>query len=327
MGESFYNPLLPVVVEELSAKGLLVEDDGALCVFPEGFENRNGEPLPLIVRKSDGGYGYPATDLACVRDRTGRIGATRLVYVVGAEQSLHLRLVFAVAALADYLPDVSAAVRRVRPRARDGRQEAGQPQRWLRAPRRSPRGDGAGRGRGKERSSDLSPERQAATAHALGVGTGVSTPTSPPSRPGLRLRLGPDAAFEGDTGPYLQYAHAASAPSSGGPRWRRPHPGRRFSWRAGGARPGPRAAPLRRGRRGHRRDLQPLEALHLPLRPRHRLHGVLRGLPGPGRRRGGALGAPRALRPHGESPRAGALAARIEGPQTYRAASTISMGN
>ena len=83
VGESFYNPLLPVVVSELDEKGLLVENDGALCVFPEGFENRNGEPLPLIVRKSDGGYGYPATDLAAVRDRTGRIGATRLVYVVG----------------------------------------------------------------------------------------------------------------------------------------------------------------------------------------------------------------------------------------------------
>ena len=47
-------------------KGLLVEHEGALCVFPEGFENRHGDPLPLIVRKSDGGYGYPATDLACI---------------------------------------------------------------------------------------------------------------------------------------------------------------------------------------------------------------------------------------------------------------------
>ena len=110
VGESFYNPLLPVVVDELTAKGLLVEDDGALCVFPEGFENRHGEPLPLIVRKSDGGYGYPATDLAAVRDRTGRLGATRIIYVVGAEQTLHLRLVFAVAALAGYLPDADAAV-------------------------------------------------------------------------------------------------------------------------------------------------------------------------------------------------------------------------
>ncbi len=110
VGESFYNPLLPVVVSELDAEGLLVEDAGAQCVFPDGFENRQGDPLPLIVRKSDGGYGYPATDLAAVRDRTGRLGATRLVYVVGAEQSLHLRLVFAVAVLAGYLPDPSSAV-------------------------------------------------------------------------------------------------------------------------------------------------------------------------------------------------------------------------
>src|ERR1700729_3750085 len=110
VGESFYNPLLPVVVSELDEKGLLVENDGALCVFPEGFENRNGEPLPLIVRKSDGGYGYPATDLASVRDRTGRIGATRIVYVVGNEQSLHLRLVFAVSTLAGYLRAEDEAV-------------------------------------------------------------------------------------------------------------------------------------------------------------------------------------------------------------------------
>ncbi len=91
-GESSYNAFLPVVVEELEAKGLLVEHEGALCVFPEGFENRHGDPLPLIVRKSDQGYGYPATDLACLRDRTMRRGATTLVYVVGAEQALHFRL-------------------------------------------------------------------------------------------------------------------------------------------------------------------------------------------------------------------------------------------
>jgi arginyl-tRNA synthetase len=109
-GESSYNPLLTVVVDELGAKGLLVEDHGALCVFPEGFTNRQGDPLPLIVRKSDGGYGYPATDLACIRDRTERRHATTLIYVVGAEQALHLRLVFAVASLAGYLSDSSAAV-------------------------------------------------------------------------------------------------------------------------------------------------------------------------------------------------------------------------
>ena len=202
MGESFYNPLLPVVVDELDAKGLLVEDDGALCVFPPGFENRNGEPLPLIVRKSDGGYGYPATDLACVRDRTGRIGATRLVYVVGAEQSLHLRLVFAVAALAGYLPDASAAVHvRVRPGARDRRQEAGQPQRWLRAAGRPlVGGDRAGRG-GAEGALER-PVARGAGRHGARPGHRRGQVRRPVhgAHPGLHVRLGPDARVRGQHG-------------------------------------------------------------------------------------------------------------------------------
>ena len=76
VGESFYNPMLPAVVDDLDASGLLVESDGARCVFPPGFTNRDGEPLPLIVQKSDGGFGYAATDLAAVRDRVDRLGAT-----------------------------------------------------------------------------------------------------------------------------------------------------------------------------------------------------------------------------------------------------------
>ena len=76
VGESFYNPFLDAVVADLDAKGLLVDSDGAACVFPEGFTNRDGDPLPLIVRKSDEGYGYAATDLAAIRDRIDTLGAT-----------------------------------------------------------------------------------------------------------------------------------------------------------------------------------------------------------------------------------------------------------
>ena len=199
VGESFYNPLLPVVVDELDAKGLLVEDDGALCVFPEGFENRNGEPLPLIVRKSDGGYGYPATDLACVRDRTGRLGATRLIYVVGAEQSLHLRLVFAVAALAGYLPDAAAAVHVAfgLVLGTDGKKLASRSGGSERLVDLLAEGIERAEAALKERSSDLSPERQAATAHALGVGRGQVRRPVHRARPRLRLRLGPDARLRG----------------------------------------------------------------------------------------------------------------------------------
>jgi arginyl-tRNA synthetase len=110
VGESFYNPLLPVVVEELAGRGLLVDSDGARCVFPEGWVGRDGAPLPLLVQKSDGGFGYAATDLAALRDRFGRLGADRALYVVGAPQAQHLAMCFAVAAAAGWLPDGARAV-------------------------------------------------------------------------------------------------------------------------------------------------------------------------------------------------------------------------
>ncbi|HUC13557.1 MAG TPA: arginine--tRNA ligase, partial [Acidimicrobiales bacterium] len=68
VGESYYNPLLPAVVDDLAKLGLLVESEGACCVFPPGHINREGEPLPLIVQKSDGGYTYATSDLAAIRD-------------------------------------------------------------------------------------------------------------------------------------------------------------------------------------------------------------------------------------------------------------------
>jgi arginyl-tRNA synthetase len=105
VGESWYNPLLDRVVVDLDAAGLLVESDDAQCVFPEGFANREGEPLPLIIRKRDGGYGYAATDLAAIRDRVGTLGCDRLYYVVGTPQSQHLEMVFAVARAAGWVPE------------------------------------------------------------------------------------------------------------------------------------------------------------------------------------------------------------------------------
>jgi arginyl-tRNA synthetase len=97
--ESRYNDDLPSVVEELVASGTAVVDDGALVVFVEGFN------APMIVRKSDGGFGYGATDLAAVRHRVRTLQANRLIYVVGAPQSFHFDLVFAVSRKAGFLPD------------------------------------------------------------------------------------------------------------------------------------------------------------------------------------------------------------------------------
>jgi arginyl-tRNA synthetase len=103
--ESFYNPMLDDVCRDLQQAGIATISDGALCAFPPGFTGRDGNPLPLILRKSDGGYGYGTTDMAAIRYRVNELHADRITYVVGSEQSQHLAMVFAVARQAGWLPD------------------------------------------------------------------------------------------------------------------------------------------------------------------------------------------------------------------------------
>ncbi|HUK69237.1 MAG TPA: arginine--tRNA ligase [Streptosporangiaceae bacterium] len=104
-GESFYNDLLAGTVAELAAKGIAVESHGALCAFPPGFTGREGEPLPVIIRKSDGAYNYSTTDLAAIRYRVDQLHVERAIYVVGASQALHFQMVFAVARQAGWIPE------------------------------------------------------------------------------------------------------------------------------------------------------------------------------------------------------------------------------
>ena len=104
-GESFYNPLLSSVVEDLQATGLLVEDGGAQCVFLDGFQNKEGNPLPLIIQKSDGGYNYATTDLAALRYRITQDKAQRILYVTDAGQAPHFAQVFQVAQRAGWIPE------------------------------------------------------------------------------------------------------------------------------------------------------------------------------------------------------------------------------
>lgn len=103
-GESFYNPFLPQVVADLEELGLLEMSEGAQCVFLEGFTNKAGDPLPLIVQKSDGGYNYATTDLAALRYRIQVDQAQRLIYVTDAGQANHFAQVFQVARRAGWLP-------------------------------------------------------------------------------------------------------------------------------------------------------------------------------------------------------------------------------
>jgi arginyl-tRNA synthetase len=103
MGESAYNADLANVVADLAATGLLVESQGAQCVFLDEYKTADGDPLPVIVQKADGGYLYATTDLAAVRYRSNVLKADRALYFVDQRQALHFNQVFEVARRAGFV--------------------------------------------------------------------------------------------------------------------------------------------------------------------------------------------------------------------------------
>jgi arginyl-tRNA synthetase len=179
-------------------------------VFPPGFTNREGEPLPLIVQKSDGGYNYATTDLAAIRDRFGRLGADLALYVVGAPQALHFEMVFAVGRLAGWLPEGKEAVH----------VSFGS---VLGADRKMFRTRAGGTVKLAElvdeaveraaavvadKSPELPAEQAAAVAHAVGVGALKYADLSTDRTRDYVFDWDRMLSFEGNTAPYLQYAHA-----------------------------------------------------------------------------------------------------------------------
>ncbi|MFM9699006.1 arginine--tRNA ligase [Streptomyces europaeiscabiei] len=105
VGESGYNDMLDETCRLLEESGVAVRSEGALCVFFDDIKGPDGNPVPLIVKKSDGGYGYAATDLSAIRDRVFNLKANSLLYVVDARQSLHFKMVFETARRAGWLND------------------------------------------------------------------------------------------------------------------------------------------------------------------------------------------------------------------------------
>ncbi len=210
VGESYYNDMLDAVVTDLDAAGLLVESAGALCVFPEGFTNREGEPLPLIVKKRDEGFGYAATDLAAIRDRVDHLHADELLYVVGAPQSQHFEMVFAVARAAGWLP---AALRCehvafgnvLGPDRKMFKTRSGETIKLI-----DLLDEATERAEATlvQRSNEFTPEQRHELATQIARAAIKYADLSNDRQRDYVFDLERMIAFEGDTGPYLQYAHA-----------------------------------------------------------------------------------------------------------------------
>jgi arginyl-tRNA synthetase len=204
--------MLADTVSSLVEKGIATVSDGALCAFPAGFTGREGRPLPLIIRKSDGGYNYATTDLAAIRYRVDKLSADRSIYVVGSEQALHFQMVFAVAREAGWIPESArfehAQIGMVlgqdgnRLRTREGE-----------TPKLSGLlAEAVDRARGILDEVDAAARFDAAeldaVAEAVGIGAVKYADLSTARESAYLFDWDRMISFRGNTGPYLQYATA-----------------------------------------------------------------------------------------------------------------------
>lgn len=210
MGESKYDHLLPDVVERLQKKGLLESNDGASVIYPGDWLNRDGDPLPLIIKKRDGGYNYATSDLACIIDRVERLQAEDLVYVVGAEQKQHFEMVFASARKSGLI---------------DSRHTTSH------VPFGLVLGPGGGKLKSrsggvvklldllneaidrasasvKDRNPDITQEELGRLSRSIGIGAVKYSDLKSDRTKDYVFDWEKMLSFEGETGPYLQYAHA-----------------------------------------------------------------------------------------------------------------------
>ncbi|CAB4602556.1 MAG: arginine--tRNA ligase [Actinobacteria bacterium] len=210
MGESAYNDLLPQVVTRLDQLGLLQQSAGADVVFPPGYTNREGEPLPLIVQKGQGGFNYATSDLACVIDRVERLQADLLLYVVGSPQAQHLAMVFDVARMAGWLVEPNEAVhvafgnvlgsdRKIM------KSRSGDPLKFIDLIEEAvSRADAAI----ALKNPDLSETDRHEIARMVGIGSVKYADLSTDRVRDYVFDWERMLSFDGNTAPYLQYAHA-----------------------------------------------------------------------------------------------------------------------
>jgi arginyl-tRNA synthetase len=306
-GESRYNAALPRIVAELLAAGVAVESEGAVVTFTDGVDDPDGDPVPLIVRKRDGGYGYAATDLATLRLRVEHHRAERILYVVDARQALHFRMVFDTARRAGWLPDGVAAehVSFGTVLGADGKPFKTRSGATVRLADLLDEAEAAARAVLRDKEDDFTPAERDAVVHAAATAAIKYADLSTTRTRDYVFDVDQMVASSGNTGVYLQYAHArvrSILRKAGGTGRRRRRA--RSSRREG---PGPDARRVRGDPARRRGDPGAAPALRVPLRGRHRVHAVLRPLSRPEGRGRRARQPPRAVRAHephpGDGPR------------------------
>ena len=209
-GESIYEDLLPEVVKRLESQDLIVESEGALVVFPDGWYNRENEPLPLIIRKGDGGYNYATTDLACIINRVESIECNEMLYVVGAEQSQHFSMVFQVAKDAKFMDEKIKAVHVSfgLVMGSDGKKLASREGKAITLEELLEESVNRAEKLILEKNSSMSESDRKKVSKMIGIGAIKYADLSIDRNKNYVFDWDKMLSFDGNTAPYLQYAHA-----------------------------------------------------------------------------------------------------------------------
>ncbi|MFE3602196.1 arginine--tRNA ligase [Streptomyces sp. NPDC059096] len=212
VGESGYNDMLEETCRLLEESGVAVRSEGALCVFFDDVKGPDGNQVPLIVKKTNGGYGYAATDLSAIRDRVGNLGASTLLYVVDARQSLHFKMVFETARRAGWLNDEVKAVQLAfgTVLGKDGKPfktREGETVRLV-----DLLGEAVDRAtavvREKSEKIGLSEDEIVTNGKQVGIGAVKYADLSTSAARDYKFDLDQMVSLNGDTSVYIQYAHA-----------------------------------------------------------------------------------------------------------------------
>ncbi|MFD4763903.1 arginine--tRNA ligase [Streptomyces sp. NBC_00846] len=228
VGESGYNDMLAETCRILEESGVAVRSEGALCVFFDDVKGPDGNPVPLIVKKSNGGYGYAATDLSAIRDRVQNLKASTLLYVVDARQSLHFKMVFETARRAGWLNEDVKAVQLAfgTVLGKDGKPFKTREGETVRLQDLLDEAIDRASAVVREKAQDLTDEEITERATQVGIGAVKYADLSTSAARDYKFDLDQMVSLTGDTSVYIQYAHARSRSikRKAGERKPQPHP-------------------------------------------------------------------------------------------------------
>ena len=210
VGESGYNDMLVETCKLLEESGVAVRSNGALCVFFDDVKGPDGNPTPLIVQKSDGGFGYAATDLSAIRNRVSDLSATSLIYVVDARQSLHFKMVFETARRAGWLNGDVKAVQLAfgTVLGKDGKPFKTREGETVRLVDLLDEAIDRAAAVVREKAQDLTETEIAERAVQVGIGAVKYADLSTSAARDYKFDLDQMVSLTGDTSVYLQYAYA-----------------------------------------------------------------------------------------------------------------------